>query len=186
MPSTDPARRRVHVTRYMRHGHGDEFSAHDAMSAARAAMTSVKDMHRTTTFEAGNSRSIAHTEFATTAQAAGECITKVAGLDKVGPQVPAGEHGPACPDDRRPRSPVHRACSRLTRTVPDAPQPQRPAREPIMTTLERTLAKALTEIVIVLDLSEDDAIAEASMRSPEPALALLQDLPEQDRQAPPI
>jgi hypothetical protein len=40
------ARRRVWTTRYMREGHGDEFSARDAMSAARAAMTSVKDMHR--------------------------------------------------------------------------------------------------------------------------------------------
>lgn len=42
MPSTDQARRRVFVTRYMRHGHGDEFSARDAMSAARAAMTAVE------------------------------------------------------------------------------------------------------------------------------------------------
>ncbi|MFI6790764.1 hypothetical protein ACIBG4_25890 [Nonomuraea sp. NPDC050383] len=44
-----------------------------------------------------------------------------------------------------------------------------------MTTLERTLAKALTEIVIRLDLSEDDAIAEASMQLLEPVIALLQD-----------
>jgi hypothetical protein len=51
-PSADPARRRVWTTRYMREGHGDEFSARDAMSAARAAMTSVKDMHRATTYEA--------------------------------------------------------------------------------------------------------------------------------------
>jgi hypothetical protein len=87
MPSTGPARRRIFVTRYMRHGNGDEFSARDAMAAARAAMTSVKDMHRATTFEAGNPRSIARKEFATMAQAADECITKVAGLDKVGPQV---------------------------------------------------------------------------------------------------
>ncbi|GAA3517443.1 hypothetical protein FHR32_007787 [Streptosporangium album] len=87
MPCTDPARRRVWVTRYMRRGHGDEFSARDAMSAARAAMTSVKDMHRATTFEAGNPRSIARSEFATMAQAADECITKVAGIDTVGPQA---------------------------------------------------------------------------------------------------
>ncbi|WP_424533587.1 hypothetical protein ACOZ38_24955 [Sphaerisporangium viridialbum] len=87
MPSTEPARRRVWVTRYMRHGHGDEFSARDAMSAARAAMTSVKDMHRATTFEAGNPHSIARKEFATMAQAADECITRVAGIDKVGPQA---------------------------------------------------------------------------------------------------
>jgi hypothetical protein len=52
-----------------------------------------------------------------------------------------------------------------------------------MTTLEHTLAKALTEIVIRLDLSEDDAIAKASMQLLEPVIALLQDLPEQDRQA---
>ncbi|MEV1175836.1 hypothetical protein [Nonomuraea sp. NPDC049784] len=84
MPSADPTRRRVWVTRSMRHGHGDEFSARDAMSAARAAMTSVKDMHRATTFEAGNPCSIARAEFATTATAADECITKVAGIDKVG------------------------------------------------------------------------------------------------------
>ena len=83
----DPARRRVFVTRYMRDGHGDEFSARDAMSAARAAMTSVKDMHRATTFEAANPRSIARKEFATMAQAADECITKVAGIDKLGPQA---------------------------------------------------------------------------------------------------
>jgi hypothetical protein len=51
-----------------------------------------------------------------------------------------------------------------------------------MTTLERTLAKALTEIVIRLDLSEDDAIAEASMQLLVPVIALLQDLSEQDRQ----
>jgi hypothetical protein len=92
MPSTDPARRdsgrrRVFVTRYMRRGNGDEFSARDAMAAARAAMTSVKDMHRATTFEAGNPHSIARKEFETMAKAANECITKVAGLDKVGPQV---------------------------------------------------------------------------------------------------
>ncbi|MGV9383779.1 hypothetical protein ACWDRB_48740 [Nonomuraea sp. NPDC003707] len=80
MPSTDPARRRVFVTRYMRHGHGDEFSARDAMSAARAVMTSVKDMHRATTFEAVNSCSIARKEFATMAQAAGgRLITSILG-----------------------------------------------------------------------------------------------------------
>ncbi|MGI5488864.1 hypothetical protein [Microtetraspora malaysiensis] len=49
--------------------------------------TSVKDMHRATTFEAGNPRSIARTEFETMAQAADKCITKVAGLDTVGEQV---------------------------------------------------------------------------------------------------
>ncbi|MFF4622715.1 hypothetical protein [Nonomuraea jabiensis] len=85
--SADPVRRRVWVTRYMRRGHGDEFSARDAMSAARAAMTSVKDMHRATTFEAGNPCSIARKEFETMAQAADECITKVAGIDKVGTQA---------------------------------------------------------------------------------------------------
>ncbi|MEV1004006.1 hypothetical protein [Nonomuraea sp. NPDC050202] len=81
------ARRRVWTTRYMREGHGDEFSARDAMSAARAAMTSVKDMHRATTYEAANPHSIARTEFATMAQAADECITKVSGLATVGEQA---------------------------------------------------------------------------------------------------
>src|SRR3954453_10246071 len=52
IPLAEPARRRVWAPRYMRHGHGDEFSARDAMPTARAAMTSVKDMHRATTFEA--------------------------------------------------------------------------------------------------------------------------------------
>ncbi|MFI7644332.1 hypothetical protein [Nonomuraea sp. NPDC049400] len=53
-----------------------------------------------------------------------------------------------------------------------------------MTTLERTLAKALTEIVIRLDLSDDDAIAsEATVEVLQPVINLLQDLPEQDRQA---
>ncbi|MEQ4722553.1 hypothetical protein [Nonomuraea sp. B19D2] len=49
MPSTSPARRKIWVTRYMRRGHGGEFSARDAKSAARVAMTSVTDMHRATT-----------------------------------------------------------------------------------------------------------------------------------------
>ncbi|MGV9386693.1 hypothetical protein ACWDRB_63590 [Nonomuraea sp. NPDC003707] len=76
----------------MRSGHGDEFSARDALSTARAAMTSVKDMHRATIFEAANPHSTARTEFATMAQAADECITKVAGLDTVGPQVARREN----------------------------------------------------------------------------------------------
>ena len=87
MPSADPARRRVFTTRYMRQGQGDEFSARDAMAAARAAMTSMKDMHRATTYEAANTHSVARTEFATMAQAADECVTKVAGIDKIGPQA---------------------------------------------------------------------------------------------------
>ena len=86
-PSTSPARCRVWTTRYMRQGQGDEFSARDAMAAARAAMTSVKDMHRATTYEAANPHSITRTEFATMAQAADECITKVVGIDKIGPQA---------------------------------------------------------------------------------------------------
>ncbi|GAA0968710.1 hypothetical protein GCM10009555_014540 [Acrocarpospora macrocephala] len=53
-----------------------------------------------------------------------------------------------------------------------------------MTVLEHTLAKALTEIVIQLDLSDDDAITpEASMAVLNPVIALLQDLPDQDRRA---
>lgn len=86
-PSADPARRRVWTTRYMREGHGDKFSARDALSSARAAMTSVKDMHRATTYEGANPHSMAGSEFATMAPAADECITKVAGLDTVGEQA---------------------------------------------------------------------------------------------------
>ncbi|TDD16522.1 hypothetical protein [Nonomuraea diastatica] len=53
-----------------------------------------------------------------------------------------------------------------------------------MTPLERTLARALTEVVIRLDLSDDDAITpEATMEVIEPVAVLLQDLSEQDRQA---
>ncbi|MEV1175835.1 hypothetical protein [Nonomuraea sp. NPDC049784] len=53
-----------------------------------------------------------------------------------------------------------------------------------MTTLERTLAKALTEIVIRLDHSDDDSLTpEAAMEVLQPMIALLQDLPKQDRQA---
>jgi hypothetical protein len=53
-----------------------------------------------------------------------------------------------------------------------------------MTTLERTLAQALTEIVIQLDLSDDDAITPAAtMDVLKPVAVLLQALPEQDRQA---
>ncbi|GAA3517195.1 hypothetical protein FHR32_005006 [Streptosporangium album] len=87
MPSTDPARRRVWVTRYMRCGLGDEFSARDAMSAARTAMTAMKDMHRATAFTAGSPGSIARQEFETMAKAAAECLTKISGIDTVGPQV---------------------------------------------------------------------------------------------------
>ena len=87
LPSQNPARRRVFVTRYMRQGLGDEFGARDAMAAARTAMTAMKDMHRATTFEAGNDKSIARQEFGTMAMAVDVCITKVAGLDTVGPQV---------------------------------------------------------------------------------------------------
>ncbi|MEV6156547.1 hypothetical protein AB0L53_40000 [Nonomuraea sp. NPDC052129] len=55
---------------------------------------------------------------------------------------------------------------------------------PTTTALERTLAKALTEIVIGLDLSDDDAITpEAATAVPEPVIALLQDLPELNRRA---
>jgi hypothetical protein len=68
----------------MHQGLGDEFGARDAMPAARTAM---KDLHRATTFEAGNDKSIARQEFGTTATAVDECITKVSGIDKVGPQV---------------------------------------------------------------------------------------------------
>ncbi|MFI7636094.1 hypothetical protein [Nonomuraea sp. NPDC049400] len=54
-----------------------------------------------------------------------------------------------------------------------------------MTTLERILAEALTDIVVGLDLSEDDAITPtaAAMAVPEPVIALLQRLLEPDRQA---
>jgi hypothetical protein len=53
-----------------------------------------------------------------------------------------------------------------------------------MTPLERTLARALTEVVIRLDLSDDDAITPAAtMEVIEPVIALPQDLSEQDRQA---
>ncbi|MGW4797586.1 hypothetical protein ACWEPC_34715 [Nonomuraea sp. NPDC004297] len=71
----------------MRQDLGDEFGARDAMSAARTAMTAMKDIHRATTFEAGNNKSIARTEFGTMAMAVDECITKVSGIDTVGPQV---------------------------------------------------------------------------------------------------
>jgi hypothetical protein len=53
-----------------------------------------------------------------------------------------------------------------------------------MTPLERTLARALTEVVIRLDLSDDDAITpEATTEVIEPVAALLQELSEQDRQS---
>ncbi|WP_164903408.1 hypothetical protein [Nonomuraea polychroma] len=57
------------------------------MSTARTAMTAMKEMHRATTFEAGNPRSIACKEFAAMAKAADECITRVADIDTVGPQA---------------------------------------------------------------------------------------------------
>jgi hypothetical protein len=53
-----------------------------------------------------------------------------------------------------------------------------------MTPLEHTLAKALTEIIIWLDLSDDDIIRpEATMEVLEPVIVLLQRLPGQDRLA---
>lgn len=52
-----------------------------------------------------------------------------------------------------------------------------------MTVLKRTLAKALTEIVIQLDLSDDDVTPEASMAVLNPVIALFQDLPMKDRRA---
>ncbi|MFI7708491.1 hypothetical protein [Nonomuraea sp. NPDC049480] len=49
-----------------------------------------------------------------------------------------------------------------------------------MTPLERTLARALTEVVIRLDLSDDDAITPAAtMQVLQPVAVLLQDLSEQ-------
>ncbi|MEV4013127.1 hypothetical protein AB0J35_21720 [Nonomuraea angiospora] len=53
-----------------------------------------------------------------------------------------------------------------------------------MTVLEHTLAKVLTEIVIQLDLSDDDAITpEASMAVLKLVIALLQSLREEDQRA---
>ncbi|MEU6721536.1 hypothetical protein ABZ897_59700 [Nonomuraea sp. NPDC046802] len=101
MPSADPAQRRVFVTPLQRNGHGDEFSARDAMSAARAAMTSVKDMHRATTFEAANPHSMARKEFATMAHAADECIIKKAGLDTVAEQAGRRENTPSGKSPKR-------------------------------------------------------------------------------------
>ncbi|WP_162795137.1 hypothetical protein [Nonomuraea lactucae] len=46
-----------------------------------------------------------------------------------------------------------------------------------MTPLERTLAKALTEVVIRLDLSDNNAITpEGTMQVIEPVIAILDDL----------
>ncbi|MFI9597873.1 hypothetical protein [Nonomuraea sp. NPDC052265] len=65
---------------------------------------------------------------------------------------------------------------------PDTPHAQQPAPEPILTPLERTLAIALTEVVIRLDLSDDDAIRPAAtMQVIGPVAVLLQDLSEHDR-----
>jgi hypothetical protein len=54
-----------------------------------------------------------------------------------------------------------------------------------MTPLERTLAKALTEVVIRLDLSNHDAITPAgTMEVIEPVAVLLQELSAQDPASP--
>jgi hypothetical protein len=66
---------------------GDEFSARNATSAARTAMTAMTDMRRATDFAAKSPQSIARQEFETMAEAADECITKVSGIDELGPQV---------------------------------------------------------------------------------------------------
>ncbi|WP_431904839.1 hypothetical protein [Nonomuraea sp. bgisy101] len=47
----------------------------------------MKDMHRATIFASAGPGLIARAEFDTIAKAADECITKVAGLDTVGPQT---------------------------------------------------------------------------------------------------
>ncbi|MGV9386692.1 hypothetical protein ACWDRB_63585 [Nonomuraea sp. NPDC003707] len=52
-----------------------------------------------------------------------------------------------------------------------------------MTPLERTLAKALTEVVIRPDLGDDAITPAARMQALEPVVVLLQDLSERDRQA---
>ncbi|MGW2223250.1 hypothetical protein ACWCSD_50360 [Nonomuraea sp. NPDC001684] len=67
---------------------------------------------------------------------------------------------------------------------PDTPLAQQPAPEPIRTPLERTLATDLTEVVIRLDLSDNDAIRPtATMQVIGPVAVLLQDLSEHDQQA---
>ncbi|MGI5292986.1 hypothetical protein ACQEVF_58085 [Nonomuraea polychroma] len=53
-----------------------------------------------------------------------------------------------------------------------------------MTTLERTLTKALTEIVIGLDHADDDAVTpEAAMALLNPVIVLLDGLCDEDRRA---
>ncbi|MGV9601183.1 hypothetical protein ACWDR1_31425 [Streptosporangium sandarakinum] len=52
-----------------------------------------------------------------------------------------------------------------------------------MTPLERTHARALTEVVIRLDLSDDAITPETATEVLKPVIALLQRLPGQDRQA---
>ncbi|MEV0149979.1 MULTISPECIES: hypothetical protein [unclassified Nonomuraea] len=89
MPSTDPGRRsdlrRVWVTRYMRNGLGDEFSARDAMSASRNAMTAMKDMHRAITFASGSPGSIARQEFDTMAKPPNASEDRR--IDTIGPEM---------------------------------------------------------------------------------------------------
>jgi len=89
MPSQDPDRkvnkRPVFVTRYMRSGLGDQLSTRDAMSTARTAM---KDMRRATGFAAESGpETVMRREFGAMAAAAEECITTVAGIDEIGPEV---------------------------------------------------------------------------------------------------
>ncbi|MEU0566869.1 hypothetical protein ABZ297_15965 [Nonomuraea sp. NPDC005983] len=53
-----------------------------------------------------------------------------------------------------------------------------------MTDVERVLARALTEIVVSLDLSDDDEIdPDVATGILEPVAALLQNAPAEDRQA---
>ncbi|MBB6550890.1 hypothetical protein [Nonomuraea rubra] len=88
MPSTDPARRRVFVTRYMRHGNGDELSA-PRRDGRRTSGDGIGQGHAPRHRFRGRQPPLdrAHGVRIDVAQAADECITKVAGLDKVGPQV---------------------------------------------------------------------------------------------------
>ena len=81
------SQRKVHVTRYITSGSGDELSGRDALAAGRVAMTALREAHRAADFVAGEEECVESDGFAVMAKAAAECLTTVAGILRLGPEV---------------------------------------------------------------------------------------------------
>lgn len=87
LPSRDPRRRGARVTRFNLKGHGDEFSARDALYASKVAVSAMYDMRRSCTYEAGNVNGVAPKAFQEMASAVDGCIQTVSGVGELGQEV---------------------------------------------------------------------------------------------------